>query len=50
MQEIIERECKAANFFVERVYRASWNLSDQFISSIIEVGMLAAALGRRRTG
>lgn len=37
MLNFINRECETANFFVERVCRTSWNLSDQYISSIIEV-------------
>jgi hypothetical protein len=34
---ILEKENQAANFFVERVYRADWNTTNQFINCIIEV-------------
>lgn len=37
MKRVIDHEVKIANFFVERVHRAPWNICDQYISSIIEV-------------
>ena len=37
LKRILDREVKTANFFVERVHRAPWNLCDQYVSSIIEV-------------
>ena len=37
MKIVLDREVKVANFFVERVHRAPWNVCDQYISSIIEV-------------
>ena len=38
MKIVLDREVKVANYFVERVHRAPWNVCDQYISSIIEVG------------
>lgn len=43
MKRILDREVKTANFFVERVHRAPWNLCDQYVSSIIEVHLVSLA-------
>ncbi len=45
MQKIIEKECKASEFFVERIYRTAWNLTDQYISAIIEVAEIPPIYG-----
>ena len=37
MDAIINRERMASEFFVERIYRTSWNLTHHYINSIIEV-------------
>ena len=39
MLYFINLECNAANYLVDRVCRTSWNLTDQYISAIIEVAM-----------
>lgn len=39
VQRVIGKEYQAFEFFVERIYRTAWNLTDQYISAIIEVGV-----------
>lgn len=45
MLYFINIELNAANYLVDRVCRTSWNLTDQYISAIIEV-----AIGRAMNG
>ena len=45
MLYFINMELNAANNLVDRVYRTSWNLTDQYISTIIEVTMRRAMKG-----
>lgn len=37
VQRVVSKEYQAFEFFVERIYRTAWNLTDQYISAIIEV-------------
>ena len=37
VQRVVNKEYQAFEFFVERIYRTAWNLTDQYISAIIEV-------------
>lgn len=50
MLYFINIECNAADYLVDRVCRTSWNLTDQYISAIIEVALRAGLNGRRRRG
>ena len=45
MLYFINIELNAANYLVDRVCRTSWNLTDQYISAIIEV-----TIGRAMNG
>ena len=45
MLYFINIELNAANYLVDRVCRTSWNLTDQYISAIIDV-----AIGRAMNG
>ena len=45
MLYFINIELNAANYLVDRVCRTSWNLTDQYISAIIEVTMRRAMNG-----
>lgn len=49
MESIIYREKMASEFFVERIYRTTWNLTHHYINSIIEVSAwLRVWLNRER--
>ena len=45
MLYFINIKLNAANYLVDRVCRTSWNLTDQYISAIIEVTMRRAMNG-----
>ena len=49
LKRVLDREVKTANFFVERVHRAPWNLCDQYVSSIIEVRMIVFGKKQKKT-